>query len=195
MTVGGFQRNWFIHSAITLANGSKLPMATLKDEYKDEFAAHTKDLLEQLTQREPSAGLDALTDEQLKELSGKYDTDDMSYDEYQSFLTDLVDMGALTETDRRLAGGARKEGDQYLALVLPAASFSIRDASLDAITASPSSYDFPLGMDSVNVTEWIKYRASYDTTFFGAAGKCYDIGTDEVNQTVADILRAMSRIS
>lgn len=110
MTIGGFQSNWFNVTTHTLENGNLLPTATLKDEYKDDFAAYTKNVLEQLEQREPSAGLDALTDEQLKELSEKYDTDDMTYDEYQSFLRDLVDMGALTETDRWLAGGAKKGG-------------------------------------------------------------------------------------
>ena len=98
MIIGGFQGNWFNITAHTLENGSKLPIATLKDEYKDDFAALTQNKLEQLKQREPSAGLDALTDKQLKELNEKYDTNDMTCDEYHSFLSDLVDMGALTES-------------------------------------------------------------------------------------------------
>ena len=85
-----------------------LPVATVKDENKEEFAAYTKNLLEQLEQRTPSVGKDALTDEQLKTLHDKYDMGSMTYDEYQSFLRDLVGMGALTETDRWLAGGAKK---------------------------------------------------------------------------------------
>ena len=193
MTIGGFQSNWFNVTEHTLESGNKLPMATLKDEYKDDFAAFTKNKLQQLTQRAPSAGLDALTDEQLKELSGKYDTDDMSYDEYQSFLQDLVDRGALTETDRWLAGGANKVGDTYLVPVIPGMSASIQDASRSGATASPFTYDFPLGVDSVDVTEWVKYRASADMSYY-FSGKRYDIGTDEVNQTVADILDAMNRI-
>ena len=78
MTIGGFQSNWFNVTTHTMENGNKLPIATLKDEYKDDFAAFTKNKLEQLEQREPSAARDALTDEQLKELSEKYDTDDMT---------------------------------------------------------------------------------------------------------------------
>ena len=86
MTIGGFQSNWFNVTTHTMENGNKHTRSrVLKDEYKDDFAAFTKNKLEQLEQREPSAGLDALTDEQLKELSEKYDTDDMTYDEYQSF--------------------------------------------------------------------------------------------------------------
>lgn len=190
MTIGGFQSNWFNVTTHTMENGNTLPMATLKDEYKDEFAAYTKNKLEQLEQREPSAGLDALTDEQLKELHDKYNTEDMTYDEYQSFLRDLVDMGALTETDRWLAGGT---GENGLTPVIPGMQASVRDASQDGTTAAPFTYDFPLGEDSVDVTEWVKYRASYDMSYYWG-GKSYDIGTDEVNNTVMNILNAMNRV-
>lgn len=191
MTIGGFQSNWFNVTEHTLENGNKLPMATLKDEYKDEFAAFTKNKLEQLEQREPSTGLDALTDEQLKELSEKYDTDDMSYDEYQSFLNDLVDMGALTETDRWLAGGTEANG---LTPVIPAMSASVRDASQDTLSMSQLTYNFPVGMDSVDITEWVKYRATSDTAYY-FSGQRYGLGVDELNQTMADILDAMNRVS
>lgn len=191
MTIGGFQSNWFNVTEHTLESGNKLPMATLKDEYKDDFAAFTKNKLEQLEQRDPSAGLDALTDEQLKELSEKYDTDDMSYDEYQSFLNDLVDMGALTETDRWLAGGTEANG---LTPVIPAMSASVRDASQDTLSMSQLTYNFPVGMDSVDITEWVKYRATSDTAYY-FSGKRYALDINELNQTMADILDAMNRVS
>lgn len=191
MTIEGFQSNWFNVTEHTLENGNKLPIATLKDEYKDEFAAFTENKLQQLTQREPSAGLDALTDEQLKELSEKYDTDDMTYDEYQSFLNDLVDMGALTETDRWLAGGTGANG---LTPVIPAMAASVRDASQDTPSMSNLTYNFPFDADSVDITEWVKYRASHDMAYY-ISGKRYDVGADHVNQTVADILSAMSHVS
>lgn len=187
MTIGGFQSNWFNVTEHTMENGKKLPMATLKDEYKDEFAAYTESKLQQLTQREPSAGLDALTDEQLKELSEKYDTDDMTYDEYQSFLNDLVDMGALTETDRWLAGGTGPNG---LIPVIPGASASVCDASMDGMGSS-FTYDFPRGEDAIDVTEWVKYRASFDTIHY-LGGKQYDLGEDKANRTVAAILQAIA---
>lgn len=191
MTIGGFQSNWFNVTEHTMENGNKLPMATLKDEYKDEFAAYTESKLQQLTQREPSAGLDALTDEQLKELSEKYDTDEMTYDEYQSFLNDLVDKGALTETDRWLAGGTDENG---LTPVIPAMAASVRDASQDTPSMSQLTYSFPFDADSVDITEWVKYRASHDMAYY-ISGKRYNIGEDQVNQTIADILSAMSRVS
>ena len=191
MTIGGFQSNWFNVTEHTMENGNKLPMATLKDEYKDEFAAYTESKLQQLTQREPSAGLDALTDEQLKELSEKYNTDEMTYDEYQSFLNDLVDKGALTETDRWLAGGTDENG---LTPVIPAMAASVRDASQDTPSMSQLTYSFPFDADYVDITEWVKYRASHDMAYY-ISGKRYDIGEDQVNQTIADILSAMSRVS
>lgn len=191
MTIGGFQSNWFNVTEHTLENGNKLPIATLKDEYKDDFAAFTQNKLEQLEQREPSAGLDALTDEQLKELSEKYDTDDMTYDEYQSFLNDLVDMGALTETDRWLAGGTDENG---LTPVIPAMAASVRDASQDTPSMSQLTYSFPFDADSVDITEWVKYRASHDMAYY-ISGERYDINEDKANQTAADILSAMSRVS
>lgn len=187
MTIGGFQSNWFHVTTHTMENGNKLPMATLKEEYKDEFAAYTESKLQQLTQREPSAGLDALTDEQLKELHDKYNTEDMTYDEYQSFLSDLVDMGALTETDRWLAGGAGSDG---LTLLLLGVSGFVRDASMDGMGA-PFTYDFPRGEDTVDVTEWIKYRASIDTMYY-LDGKQCDLGEDKANRTVAAILQAIA---
>lgn len=191
MTIGGFQSNWFNVTEHTMENGNKLPMATLKDEYKDEFAAYTESKLQQLTQREPSAGLDALTDEQLKELSEKYNTDEMTYDEYQSFLNDLVDKGALTETDRWLAGGTDENG---LTPVIPAMAASVRDASQDTPSMSQLTYSFPFDADSVDITEWVKYRASHDMAYY-ISGERYDINEDKANQTVADILSAMSRVS
>lgn len=190
MTIGGFQSNWFNVTEHTLVNGSKLPIATLKDEYKDDFAAFTENKLEQLEQREPSAGLDALTDEQLKELSEKYNTDEMTYDEYQSFLSDLVDMGALTETDRLLAGGAGPNG---LTLLLLGASAFVRDASMDGMGA-PFTYDFPRGEDTVDVTEWIKYRAAIDTMYYFDGKQC-DLGEDKANRTVAAILQKMQTVA
>lgn len=192
MTIGGFQSNWFNVTEHTLENGNKLPIATLKGEYKDDFAAFTQNKLEQLEQREPSAGLDALTDEQLKELSEKYDTDDMTYDEYQSFLQDLVDMGALTETDRWLAGGTEK--GKMMRPVIPAMFASVRDASQDTLSMSRLSYDFPVGMDSVDITEWVKYRSTSDAAYY-LSGKRYDLDLDKLNETMADILDAMNRVS
>lgn len=174
-----------------MENGNKLPIATLKDEYKDDFAAHAKEVMDQLEQREPSAGLDALTDEQLKELSEKYDTDDMTYDEYQSFLQDLVDMGALTEADRWLAGGTEK--GKMMRPVIPALFTCVRDASRDTLSMSRLSYDFPVGMDSVDITEWVKYRSTSDAAYY-LSGKRYDLDLDELNQTMADILDAMNRV-
>lgn len=190
MTIGGFQSNWFNVTTHTMENGNKLPIATLKDEYKDDFAAHAKEVMDQLEQREPSAGLDALTDEQLKELSEKYDTDDMTYDEYQSFLQDLVDMGALTEADRWLAGGTEK--GKMMRPIIPALFTCVRDASKDTLSMSQLSYDFPVGMDSVDITEWIKYRATSDAAYY-LSGKRYDLDLDELNQTMADILDAINR--
>lgn len=192
MTIGGFQSNWFNVTEHTMENGNKLPIATLKDDYKDDFAAHAKEVMDQLEQREPSAGLDALTDEQLKELSKKYDTDDMTYDEYQSFLQDLVDMGALTEADRWLAGGTEK--GKMMRPVIPALFTCVRDASRDTLSMSRLSYDFPVGMDSVDITEWVKYRSTSDAAYY-LSGKRYDLDLDELNQTMADILDAMNRVS
>ncbi|MGO5030038.1 hypothetical protein [Candidatus Agathobaculum pullicola] len=192
MTIGGFQSNWFNVTTHTLENGNLLPIATVKDENKEEFAAYTKDLLEQLEQRNPSAGVDALTKEELKALNEKYDTDDMSYDEYQSFLRDLVDMGALTETDRWLAGGAKKVGDVYMTPVIPCMRAAVQDASLITPSMAHLSYDFPVGTDSVDITEWIKYRASTDMAYY-LSGERYDLDLDELNQKMADILDAINR--
>lgn len=194
MTIGGFQSNWFNVTEHTLENGNLLPIATVKDENKEEFAAYTKDLLEQLEQRNPSAGVDALTKEELKALNEKYDTDDMTYDEYQSFLRDLVDMGALTETDRWLAGGAKKVGDAYMTPVILCMRAAVQDASLIPPSMAHLSYDFPVGMDSVDITEWIKYRASTDMAYY-LSGKRYDLDLDKLNEKMADILDAMNRVS
>ncbi len=68
MTVGGFQSSWFNIKEFTTENGTKLQMATLKDECKDEFAQFTENKLEQMTERESSVGLDGLSKEQLKAL-------------------------------------------------------------------------------------------------------------------------------
>lgn len=189
MTVGGFQSNWFNVQNLTMENGKKLPIATLKDEYKDEFAALAQNKLEQMAGREPSKGLDALTEEQLKALAEKYDPEEMTHEEYQDFLNELVGMGALTETDRLLAGGTGPNG---LIPVIPGASASVCDASMDGMGSS-FTYDFPMGEDAIDVTEWVKYRASFDTIhYFG--DKQYDLGEDEANRTVAAILQKMQSI-
>ena len=101
-------------------------------------------------------------------------------------------MGALTETDRWLAGGAKKVGDAYMTPVLPCMSASVRDASRDTLSMSRLSYDFPIGMDSVDITEWVKYRATSDMAYY-LSGERYDLNINELNQTMADILDAINR--
>ena len=76
--------------------------------------------------------------------------------------------------------------------VLPCMSASIRDASQDTLSMSRLSYDFPVGMDSVDITEWVKYRATSDTAYY-FSGQRYGLGVDELNQTMADILDAINR--
>lgn len=192
MTIGGFQSNWFNVTTHTLENNNVLPVATVKDENKEEFAAYTKNLLEQLEQRTPSVGKDALTDEQLKTLHDKYDMGSMTYDEYQSFLRDLVGMGALTETDRWLAGGAKKVGDAYMTPVILCMRASVQDASRTPASMAHLSYDFPVGMDSVDITEWVKYRSSTDMAYY-LSGERYDVNLNQLNQTMTDILDAINR--
>lgn len=194
MTIGGFQSSWFNIKEFTTENGTKLQMAILKDECKDEFAQFTENKLEQMTEREPSVGLDGLSKEQLKALSEKYNIDDMTYDEYQDFLNELVDMGVLTDADRLLAGGANKVGEHYMTPVLPGMTASVRDASIDSITAASLTYQYPLDNDDVDITEWIKYRASFDSAYY-YGGKQYDIGIDEANRIVSDILSAIENAS
>ena len=190
MTIGGFQNSWFNIKEFTMENGTKLQMATLNNEYKEEFVQFTKNKLEQMTKREPSVGLDGLSKEQLKFLGEKYNIDDMTYDQYQDFLNELVDMGVLTDADRLLAGGTNNVGDHYMTPVIPGMTASVRDASMDGMTAASLTYQYPLDKDNVDITDWIKYRASFDSVYY-YGGKQYDIGINEANRIVSDILSAI----
>lgn len=64
-------------------------------------------------------------------------------------------MGVLTDADRLLAGGANKVGDHYMTPVLPGMTASVRDASIDSITAASLTYQYPLDKDDMDITEWI----------------------------------------
>ena len=76
--------------------------------------------------------------------------------------------------------------------VLPGMQASIHDASHDTFEMSQLSYAFPVGVDSVDITEWIKYRATSDAAYY-FSGKRYDLDLNELNQTMADILDAVNR--
>lgn len=188
MNVGGLQSHWFTYSNYTLSNGKQLPMATLKPEFIDEVRDHYEKILK--TPCEPSARKE-LSEDQLKYLQDKYDGAHMTYDEYQAFLDDLVDMDVLTEADTYKVGGAIEIGGDSLTPVIPLASISIRDESTAA--TSPviplfPSYSLPSGSEKADITEWAKYRATFDKYYFGSAGRQYKSNEGELFQTVSDIL-------
>lgn len=187
MHISGTQRNWVTYSSYTLPSGETLPLAELNPEFVDQIQ---RQALERL--HKPSARAELSTD-QLRDLKSKYDSNDMTYDEYQAFLDDLVNMGLLTENDKYKVGGTKEIGGCHLSPVDLLSKVSIREGRVSASSTFSLFPSYPSSdySEKTDITEWVRYRSSYDTFYFDQAGGLHKGREDELFQTVSDILSKM----
>lgn len=172
MNITGIKSEWFNYSSSKLPNGNELAMATLKDEYKDEMKSY---IASQINTNYSTDRLE-LNDEQLKTLKDKYNLENMSEDEYKYFLDDLVDMGAITESEKYTLGGVKNISGFDLVPVGFGASASTYDASKGS-----SSFD-------IGSTEWIKYKSACDTVYFDSLGNSHKSNENILFDYVSDII-------
>lgn len=188
MQIGGIQSSWFTYSEYKLASGGKLPLATLKTECKDAFAAHVSGLAARAS-AQPSSGLqkDGLNDTQLAALREKYAGAALTSDTYQALLRDLTDMGTVTEAGKYQAGAVKSVAGYQLSPVLPVASATAVEAS----SSSAGILSAPGG--KADITAWVKYRASCDTYYYDAAGSAYKSNESQLFGYLSDIIAAINK--
>lgn len=188
MNVGGMRGDWFSYSEHTLASGEKLPIATIKPEKREELEAYAQSMREQQMATGKPYEKPSLSEEQLELLGGKYDLQSMSKAEYQQLLEDLTDMGVLEGQDRFLIGGAINGN---LVPLLPGTQVSVRDHSAAWENGEPPSFTFPENAKEADITDWVRYRATYETCYIGRGNVHYKGREAELFQTVADVFTAM----
>lgn len=191
MNVAGIQRDWFTFSKHTLPDGNELPLATIKPEYEDALQSYCQEALRQQGTKKPYQKPE-LSDAQLKQLNEKYPDSDMSAEEYQLFLRDLVAMGVMTEQDMFQVGGTLPGG---LCPVIPVTMVSICEAAPAGSEqrASLPFYDgFSKNDKEIDITQWAKYRAAYDTFYLDHTGASYESNENQLFQSIEDVLSQMT---
>lgn len=175
MNIGGIKNEWFNYGSYALDGNKKLPVAELKDEYRDEMKAYIDSQIKNYT--DYSTDRLELTDEQLKTLKDKYDLDNMSEREYQYFLDDLAAMGAITENEKYALGGASMYCGEFS---LTPANLAPHVSICDASKVSESC--------DVGSQEWLKYRAALETVYFDGMGNTYESNENILFDYVSDII-------
>lgn len=187
MNIGSLQSNYFNRTSYIPSKSAAQPFESPKgsvsaevQDYRDYFDAIAQRLNQTNNKDKP-----ALSEEQLKQLKDKYGSDDMTYDEYQSFLDDLVKMGALTNEDKYRLGGVIQAGGLDLVPVAYTNNAAFTPLKSDAAS---SSIPYSLTRESdTNIADWVKFRASLDTFYFDSKG-------NQQNDNATDIFAYVSRI-
>lgn len=187
MNIGNLQSNYFNRTSYipskSAAQSLESPKGSVSAEvqdYRDYFDAIAQRLNQTNNKDKPT-----LSEEQLKQLKDKYGSDDMTYDEYQSFLDDLVKMGALTNEDKYRLGGVIQAGGLDLVPVAYTNNAAFTPLKSDA-TSSSTPYSLTRESDT-NIADWVKFRASLDTFYFDSKG-------NQQNDNVTDIFAYVSGI-
>ena len=122
------------------------------------------------------------TESQLEMLKDKYGNTPLTKEKYQSFLQDLTDMGVLSEVESQLAG---KRANTMMVPVIPVATATVG-------RVSPYDDDIWRLDNDVNVTEYIKYRASCDT-FYYINGIAHESSVDELYGYISNIISEIQK--
>lgn len=187
MNIGNLQSNFFNRTSYipskSTAQPFQSPMGSVSAEVQD-YRDYFDEVAQRLNQTN-NKDKPALSEEQLKQLKDKYGSDDMTYDEYQSFLNDLVKMGALTNEDKYRLGGVIQVGGLDLVPVAYTNNAAFTPLKPDA-TTSPIPYSLTRESDT-NIADWVKLRASLDTFYFDSTG-------NRQNDNVTDIFAYVSGI-
>lgn len=165
----------------------KLSVSTDIQSYRDYFDAVAARLNQTNTKDKPT-----LSQEQLRQLKEKYGSGEMTYDRYQSFLDDLVSMGALTTEDKYRIGGVLQAGEFRLTPVAFTNNYAIMPADPRG-TASPMPFHL-MEQEDTNIADWLKFRAALDACYFDSKGSKHDDNVKDIFAYVSKILSDMQQV-
>ena len=120
------------------------------------------------------------TESQLEILKNKYGNTPLTKEKYQSFLQDLTDMGVLSEVESQLAGK-----ETMVRLCIPVSTSTVG-------MVSPYDDDIWQLDNNVNITDYIKYRASCDT-FYYINGVSHESSVDELYGYISNIISEIKK--
>ena len=120
------------------------------------------------------------TESQLEMLKDKYGNPPLTKEKYQSFLQDLTDMGVLSEVESQLAGK-----ETMVRLCIPVSTSTVG-------MVSPYDDDIWQLDNNVNITDYIKYRASCDT-FYYINGVSHESSVDELYGYISNIISEIKK--
>lgn len=120
------------------------------------------------------------TESQLEMLKDKYGNTPLTKEKYQSFLQDLTDMGVLSEVESQLAGK-----ETMVRLCIPVSTSTVG-------MVSPYDDDIWQLDNNVNITDYIKYRASCDT-FYYINGVSHESSVDELYGYISNIISEIKK--
>lgn len=176
MNIGNITTNRYTYGNYELANKKNLPVSEQNSNIKDDFLKRGEELANKYYNI--SYADKALpTESQLEMLKDKYGNTPLTKEKYQSFLQDLTDMGVLSEVESQLAG---KRANTMMVPVIPVATATVGKVS-------PYDDDIWRLDNNVDVTEYIKYRASCDT-FYYINDVSHESSVDELYGYISNII-------
>lgn len=117
------------------------------------------------------------SESQIKELKDKYGDVEFTKEQYQSFLQDLTSMGVISDIESQLAGN-----ESAMQLCIPVATAMVSPTWLYYSGVDLFQLD-----ENTDVTEWIKYRAACDTSYF-IDGVAHESSVDELYGYISNII-------
>ena len=157
-TSGWVDPSWFKYVDIPGVDSEKMKYGVLKDECRDQFREAVQARREEQKLAFEKFKEDAgqrgkfvrLTKAQLEHLSASYDPREMTREDYQAFIDDLIEYGVLDEAD--------KDYISYSGLV--PIDFSEPTCTTTAAPYQPYVRDF--WSSGGNILDWSRYLSTYE---------------------------------
>jgi hypothetical protein len=179
MNIGNITTNRYTYGNYELANKKNLPVSEQNSKIKDDVLKRGQELANKYYNI-PYADKALPTESQLEILKDKYGNTPLTKEKYQSFLQDLTDMGVLSEVESQLAGK-----ETMVRLCIPVSTSTVG-------MVSPYDDDIWQLDNNVNITDYIKYRASCDT-FYYINGVSHESSVDELYGYISNIISEIKK--
>lgn len=140
-----------------------LPSEEIKEAFKAYLQEGMKNVNMQGTSQEVEGSNVSLSDDDVAALAKKYDTQNMTQQEYDDFLEELYDLGVISEDELSLLGYSNNE-DAVASLVTPL-DFGVLNrgflANGDDLPANGWQPGFSLGASQVDVLSMAQWEKSF----------------------------------
>ena len=176
MNVDSITANRYTYGNYELANKKNLPVSEQNSNIKNDFLKRGEELANKYFNIS-YANKPLPSESQIKELKDKYGDVEFTKEQYQSFLQDLTSMGVISDIESQLAGN-----ESAMRLCIPVATAMVSPTWLYYSGVDLFQLD-----ENTDVTEWIKYRAACDTSYF-IDGVAHESSVDELYGYISNII-------